>query len=221
MNKPHISKGWWAVIIIAAVVIIDQALKVWVKLNFALYEDLRITDWFILRFVENNGMAFGMEWGPKLFLTWFRIIAVGVMFYYIYRLRKREDVPTGYVICISLIAAGALGNVIDCIAYGLIFNESTPVSVAQIFPPGGGYESIFHGRVVDMFYFPLFTWPNWVPLVGGSEFFQPVFNFADACLSVSVIVLVCFYSKYLVTDNNDEDQKAATPAGDKPRDTQP
>ena len=200
MNKSHISKGWLAVIIIATVVIIDQALKIWVKCNFALYEDLRITDWFILRFVENNGMAFGMEWGPKVFLTWFRIIAVGVMIYYLYKLRTNEKVPAGYVACISLIAAGALGNVIDCIAYGLIFNESTPVSVAQIFPPGGGYESIFHGRVVDMFYFPLFTWPDWVPLLGGSEFFQPVFNFADACLSVSVIVLVCFYSKYLVAE---------------------
>ena len=116
--------------------------------------------------------------------------------------------------CISLIAAGALGNVIDCIAYGLIFNESTPVSVAQIFPPGGGYESIFHGRVVDMFYFPLFTWPDWVPLLGGSEFFQPVFNFADACLSVSVIVLVCFYSKYLVAEekkNENAHSDAANP----------
>ena len=129
-------------IIIATVVIIDQALKIWVKCNFALYEDLRITDWFILRFVENNGMAFGMEWGPKVFLTWFRIIAVGVMIYYLFKLRTNEKVPAGYVACISLIAAGALGNVIDCIAYGLIFNESTPVSVAQIFPPGGGYESM-------------------------------------------------------------------------------
>ena len=151
MNNPHISKGWIAAIIIAAVVIIDQAIKIWVKCSFALYEDLRITDWFILRFVENNGMAFGMEWGPKLFLTWFRIIAVGLLIYYITRLCKKATIPTGYLVCISLITAGALGNVIDCIAYGQIFSESTPVTVAQMFPPDGGYASIFNGRVVDMF----------------------------------------------------------------------
>ena len=103
MNNPHISKGWIAAIIIAAVVIIDQAIKIWVKCSFALYEDLRITDWFILRFVENNGMAFGMEWGPKLFLTWFRIIAVGLLIYYITRLCKKATIPTGYLVCISLI----------------------------------------------------------------------------------------------------------------------
>ena len=113
MNNPHISKGWIAAIIIAAVVIIDQTIKIWVKCSFALYEDLRITDWFILRFVENNGMAFGMEWGPKLFLTWFRIIAVGLLIYYITRLCKKATIPTGYLVCISLITAGALGNVIN------------------------------------------------------------------------------------------------------------
>lgn len=204
MSNLHISKGWTAAIIIAVAVIIDQAIKIWVKCNFALYEDLRITDWFILRFVENNGMAFGMEWGPKLFLTWFRIIAVGLLIYYITRLCKKPNIPVGYLACISLITAGALGNVIDCIAYGRLFSASTPVSVAQIFPPDGGYESIFNGRVVDMFYFPLFTWPDWVPLLGGSEFFQPVFNFADACLSVSVFLLVCFYSKHLVADDTDK-----------------
>lgn len=189
-----------------AAVIIDQALKIWVKCNFTLYEDYRITDWFILRFVENNGMAFGMEWGPKLFLTWFRIIAVGLLIFYITRLCKKPTIPVGFLACISLITAGALGNVIDCIAYGQIFNESTPVSVAQMFPPEG-YASIFNGRVVDMFYFPLFTWPDWVPLLGGTEFFQPVFNFADACLSVSVFVLVCFYSKHLVADDEEKSEE--------------
>lgn len=206
MNNQHISKGWIATIIIVAAVIIDQALKIWVKCNFTLYEDYRITDWFILRFVENNGMAFGMEWGPKLFLTWFRIIAVGLLIFYITRLCKKPTIPVGFLACISLITAGALGNVIDCIAYGQIFNESTPVSVAQMFPPEG-YASIFNGRVVDMFYFPLFTWPDWVPLLGGTEFFQPVFNFADACLSVSVFVLVCFYSKHLVADDEEKSEE--------------
>ncbi|MDO4510977.1 MAG: lipoprotein signal peptidase [Bacteroidales bacterium] len=215
MNNRHISKGWLATIIIAAAVIIDQVIKIWVKTNFALYEDLRITDWFILRFVENNGMAFGWEWGPKLFLTWFRIIAVGLLIYYITRLCKStSNVPKGFVACIALITAGALGNVIDCIFYGQIFNASTPVSVAQMFPAEGGYESLFNGRVVDMFYFPLFTWPDWVPLLGGSEFFQPVFNFADACLSVSVFVLVCFYSKHLVAEEENNDTEAADKADD-------
>ncbi len=105
MNNLHISKGWMATIIIVAVVIIDQVLKIWVKCNFTLYEDLRITDWFILRFVENNGMAFGMEWGPKLFLTWFRIIAVCLLIYYITRLCKKATIPMGYVACIALITA--------------------------------------------------------------------------------------------------------------------
>ena len=201
MNNPHISKGWIAAIIIAAVVIIDQAIKIWVKCSFALYEDLRITDWFILRFVENNGMAFGMEWGPKLFLTWFRIIAVGLLIYYITRLCKKATIPTGYLVCISLITAGALGNVIDCIAYGQIFSESTPVTVAQMFPPDGGYASIFNGRVVDMFYFPLIVsqYPDWFPFWGGEQFifFSPVFNFADASISVSVVALLLFCRKEL------------------------
>ena len=103
-----------------------------------------------------------------------------------------------------MVLAGAAGNLIDCLFYGLIFNASTPFNVAHFVPFGEGYSTFLHGRVVDMFYFPLFTWPDWVPLLGGSEFFQPVFNFADACLSVSVFLLVCFYSKHLVAEDDNK-----------------
>ena len=176
-----LSIGKLAALLIALVIVIDQALKIWIKTHFYLGEELEITSWFKLLFIENNGMAFGMELGSKLFLTLFRI-------------------PKGYIICLSLFTAGALGNVIDCIAYGLIFNSPFPPQVAQLFPPDGGYATLFNGRVVDMLYFPLceWNWPTWMPWIGGSHFifFQPIFNIADASLSVSVIILVLFYARY-------------------------
>lgn len=202
--KHRLSHGTLAAIIIVAVIIIDQCIKIWVKTHFFYGEEYRIASWFRLLFIENNGMAFGMELGSKFFLTWFRIIAVGLLIFYLVKMRKRKQLARGYVVCISLITAGALGNVIDCIFYGLIFNEPAPPEVAQLFPPDGGYQSLFNGRVVDMFYFPLceWNWPAWMPLVGGEHFifFQPIFNFADACLSVSVISLILFYSKFLAAD---------------------
>jgi len=167
-----------------------------------------ITSWFRLLFIENNGMAFGMELGSKLLLTLFRIIASIALIYYLWRLRNSTDVPRGYVICFALITAGALGNVIDCIAYGLIFNSPMPPQVAQLFPPDGGYSTLFNGRVVDMLYFPLceWNWPQWIPWIGGGHFvfFQPIFNIADASLSVSVIVLALFYARYLVKTTKEE-----------------
>lgn len=210
-HSSRLSNGALATIIIVAAVFIDQLIKVYVKTHFYLGEELRITSWFRLLFIENNGMAFGMELGSKFFLTWFRIIAVGVLIWYLCRLRRRTDVARGYVVCIALITAGALGNVIDCIAYGLVFNSPLPPQVAQLLPPGGGYGSVFNGKVVDMFYFPLveWDWPSWMPWVGGEHFlfFQPVFNFADACLSVSVIVLILFYSRYLAGPEKQEAEK--------------
>ena len=126
---------------------------------------------------------------------------------------QETDVPKGYVACIALIAAGALGNVIDCIAYGLIFDNPMPPQVAQLFPPDGGYASLFNGRVVDMLYFPLceWNWPQWMPMIGGQHFvfFQPIFNVADAALSVSVIVLILFYARYLATFSLKDDEPAA------------
>jgi len=215
-----ISKGWLAFIVIALVIIADQALKIWVKTHFYYGEEFEITSWFKLQFIENNGMAFGMELGSKIYLTLFRIVAVALFIYYLLKLRKRADVPCGYIVCIAMITAGALGNVIDCVAYGTIFNAPAYPEVAQLFPPEGGYQTIFNGRVVDMLYFPLceWDWPMWMPVVGGNHFlfFQPIFNIADASLSVSVFVLILFYSRYLASpekenkedesDNNDNEK---------------
>ena len=208
-----LSNGKLAALIIALVIVIDQALKIWVKTHFYYGEEVEITSWFKLLFIENNGMAFGMELGSKLLLTLFRIIASGAFIYYLWRLRNSDDVPKGYIACIALITAGALGNVIDCIAYGLIFNNPMPPQVAQLFPPDGGYATLFNGRVVDMLYFPLceWNWPQWMPMIGGNHFvfFQPIFNIADASLSVSVIVLILFYARYLATISpKDKDSEA-------------
>lgn len=219
-----ISNGKLAALIIALVIVIDQAVKIWVKTHFYYGEELQVTSWFRLLFIENNGMAFGMELGSKLLLTLFRIIASGAFIYYLWRLRNRTDIPRGYVACIALITAGALGNVIDCIAYGLIFNNPMPPQVAQLFPPDGGYGTLFNGRVVDMFYFPLceWNWPQWMPMIGGDHFvfFQPIFNVADASLSVSVIVLILFYARYLVLESNraeaQSDQQAIEDSKDNP-----
>ncbi len=201
--KSH--KGLLATGVILLVVILDQILKIWVKTGFYLGEDYRIFDWFQLVFVQNNGMAFGMEMGSKLFLTLFRIVAVGVLIWIIARLRNRPWVSCGFMVCIALITAGAAGNIIDCVFYGLIFNNPMPPEVAVMFPEGGGYAPVFHGMVVDMFYFPLFSfnWPDWVPWVGGENFlfFQPVFNLADAAISVGMIVLILFYGKQLSADH--------------------
>ena len=210
-----LSNGKLAALLIALVIVIDQAVKIWVKTHFYYGEEMEITSWFKLLFIENNGMAFGMELGSKLLLTLFRIIASGAFIYYLWQLRSRRDIPKGYIVCIALITAGALGNVIDCIAYGLIFNSPMPPQVAQLFPPDGGYSTLFNGRVVDMFYFPLceWNWPQWMPWIGGNHFifFQPIFNVADASLSVSVFVLIFFYARYLatLTGNNKETEQTA------------
>ena len=197
-------KGLLALTVILLVVIIDQIIKIYVKTHFYLGEDYRITDWFQLVFVQNRGMAFGMELGSKLFLTLFRIAAVAALIWLIVRLRKRQWVSRGFMVCLALITAGAAGNIIDCVAYGLLFNNPMPPQVAVMFPPEGGYAPLFHGQVVDMFYFPLFSfmWPQWVPAIGGSQFlfFQPVFNFADAAISVGTIVLLFFYSRFITGD---------------------
>ena len=209
-----ISNGKLAALIIALVIVIDQAVKIWVKTHFYIHEEVQVTSWFRLLFVENNGMAFGMELGSKLLLTLFRIVASIAFIYYLWRLRNRSDIPRGYVVCIALITSGALGNVIDCIAYGLIFNAPAPPQVAQMFPPDGGYGTLFNGRVVDMFYFPLceWNWPQWMPWIGGDHFvfFQPVFNVADAALSVSVILLILFYARYLADGKTGDDNEAKT-----------
>lgn len=194
------------------VIIADQILKIWVKTHFYLYESLEITSWFKLNFIENPGMAFGIELGSKLFLTLFRIIASIALIYILIRIRNNSYYSRGFFVCLSLITAGAIGNVIDCMFYGMIFSESTPYTLAQIFPDAGGYASFLHGKVVDMFYFPIasWDWPEWMPGVGGEHFifFQPVFNLADAAISAGIIAFILFYSKYLAS-NPEEQQKNA------------
>ena len=195
-------KGWGAALLLLVILLIDQALKVWVKTHMNLHESIEIASWFKITFIENNGMAFGMEIGSKVFLTLFRVVAVGALGYYIW-LQLRQQARKGYVVLLTMILAGAVGNLIDCLLYGQIFTESTPWSVAELVSFGDGYAPMLMGRVVDMFYFPLIeaTWPSWMPFVGGESFvfFSPVFNFADACVSVGIIVLFIFYRKELST----------------------
>lgn len=159
-----------------------------------------IGSWFRIHFVENNGMAFGFEFGGdygKIFLSLFRIVAVFGIGWYILKLVKK-DLPMGFIACVALIFAGAIGNIIDSAIYGLIFNDSFG-QVATLFPDGGGYATFLHGRVVDMFYFPLFSgvFPSWVPLWGGQdfEFFRPVFNVADSAISIGIFSIIIFYRK--------------------------
>lgn len=190
-----------AAIIIAVILIADQVLKIWVKTHFFLGESQHIFSWFQLVFIQNNGMAFGWEIGSKLMLTILRILTVGFLIFYLFRTHARKEASTGYLVCLSLIVAGAAGNIIDCVFYGVVFNNPAPPMVASLFPEGGGYGTLMHGLVVDMFYFPLceWNWPHWMPWIGGEHFifFRPVFNLADAAISVGMVVLVLFYSRQI------------------------
>ena len=197
-----LTKGRVAVLVILAILLIDQAIKIWVKTSMTLHESIHITDWFYIAFIENNGMAFGMQLGSKIILSWFRVVAIGILGYYIWQQVQRQA-QTGYIILLSMVLAGAAGNLIDCMFYGLIFNASSPYYLSYFVPFGTGYAPFLMGKVVDMFYFPLIEsdWPQWVPFVGGDHFifFSPVFNFADSCISVSVVWLLLFYRKEIST----------------------
>ena len=198
--KKVLSDGWLAGIIVVASLLIDQLIKVWVKTNMTLHESIRVFDWFYISFIENNGMAYGMQIGSKLALSLFRVAAIGLLAYYLW-LQVHKKARTGYVVCLSMVLAGAIGNLIDCMFYGLIFNGSSPHYVSYFVPFGTGYAPLFMGKVVDMFYFPIITstWPQWMPFVGGDDFvfFSPVFNFADSSISVGVMALLLFYRKEL------------------------
>lgn len=184
--------------LILLALVIDQVIKVVVKTNMQLGDSIPVFgDWFKILFVENNGMAFGMEIFNKIFLTGFRVVAVAFLGYILYRLLKNDKYPFGFILCVAMVLAGALGNIIDCLFYGEIFTSSYG-RIAEFVPWGEGYGTFMQGRVVDMFYFPLFTWPEQLPLIGGNIFFAPVFNFADACISCSVVALFVFYRKYLL-----------------------
>ena len=184
--------------IIVAILLIDQAIKIWVKTSMTLHESIHITDWFYITFIENNGMAFGMQLGSKIVLSLFRVSAIALLGYYIW-LEVGKKAKIGYLVCLSMILAGAAGNLIDCMFYGLIFNNSSEFYQSYLVPFGTGYAPFLMGKVVDMFYFPLIEteWPQWMPFVGGDHFvfFSPVFNFADASISVGVVLLLLLYRK--------------------------
>lgn len=214
-------QGLLAIALILLIVFLDQWIKFYVKMNFMLYESYEVTSWFSISFIENNGMAYGMELGSKLFLTIFRIVAVGVFGYYLFTQIRKKKASYFFAVCFSMVIAGAIGNLVDCIFYGRWFTESNVNQIAQwadadagLLPSGEWLE----GRVVDMFHFNLiefnwpeswyaagetasifgwqFAWPSWLPCSDETfKFFKPVFNFADAAISVGMAVLVFLYMR--------------------------
>ena len=197
-SQQIVKRGWMAILIVMAILLIDQVIKIWVKTNMTLHEQIEIFSWFKIVFIENNGMAYGMEIGSKLVLSIFRMVAISILGYYIYGQVKKKA-RWGYLVCLSMVMAGAIGNLLDSMFYGLVFNASSEYYTSYLVPFGNGYAPFLMGKVVDMFYFPLIvtTWPEWVPVVGGNPyvFFSPIFNFADASISVGVVSLLLFYRK--------------------------
>ena len=195
-GKEILTDGRLAILLVVVILIIDQVIKIEVKTSMSLGEAIHVTDWFYIDFVENNGMAYGMTFINKLVLSILRLAAITVIARYIWKVVK-QGMRTRYVVFLSMILAGAMGNMLDSMFYGLIFNASTPFTVASFVPFGTGYADFLTGKVVDMFYFPLIvtTYPDWMPWKGGEEFvfFAPVFNFADACISVGIVIFFLFY----------------------------
>ncbi len=191
-----------ATLIVCTILILDQVVKFWIKSTFYMGESHALLgQWFYLHFTENEGMAFGMKLGGnygKLLLSLFRIVAVIIIAWWLYKVTKK-GAGTLLIVCISLILAGALGNIFDSAFYGIIFNESTYQQVATFLPATGGYGTFLHGKVVDMLYFPIIEshYPSWMPLWGGEEFifFRPVFNIADSSITTGVLILIFFQKK--------------------------
>jgi signal peptidase II len=194
-SKTQFRHLWSAALAVTLLLICDQAFKIWVKTHMRLGDSIEVFSWFKIYFTENPGMAFGLEIVDTYILTIFRIIVVCLLGGFIFRLIKR-DFKFGFILCLSLILAGALGNIIDCTFYGVLFDHSYG-QVAALMPEGGGYSTFLHGKVVDMLYFPLIktTWPSWLPMWGGQDFvfFRPIFNVADSSICVSVFILFIFY----------------------------
>lgn len=210
------TRGIVAILVIALVIIVDQASKIWVKTNMSLHESIEIFGWFKIFFIENPGMAFGMEFGGeesrsigKLCLSLFRIVAIGFIGYYLYTIVKK-GYSKGYIACVALILAGAFGNIIDSVFYGEIFSASYAGHVASFVPIGEGYSSWLHGKVVDMLYFPLIkgSFPSWFPIWGGENFvfFSPIFNIADSAITVGIFILLIFYRKTLALSLEKKDK---------------
>ncbi len=195
-------------IVVFAVLFLDQALKIWIKTHMTLGQEFHVSgDWFIIHFTENNGMAFGLQFAGgygKLALSLFRIIAVGFLGWYIFKLSKKNT-SFGVIFAFSLILAGALGNIIDSALFGVLFSESTYFDIARFLPVEGGYNTLLHGKVVDMLYFPLLegTYPQWVPFWGGNSyiFFRPVFNIADSAITSGVLFLLIFQRQFFQTNH--------------------
>ncbi len=200
-----------ALITIFIVLFLDQLSKILVKTNMFIGEEFFVFgNWFRIRFIENNGMAFGLEFAGqfgKIFLSLFRIFASGAIAYYIYFLIKKKA-HSGLIITVSMIFAGAMGNIVDSAFYGLIFSESCFMqgNVATMFPAEGGYAGFLHGKVVDMLYFPLFEgyFPSWLPFWGGEHFlfFRPIFNISDSAITIGVLIIIIFQKKFFGNSNS-------------------
>ena len=198
-SKLHI--GWLVTAMVVVLLIIDQWIKLYIKTHFCLGESVRVTDWFFIDFIENNGMAWGMSFIGKFWLSLVRSVAIIFLVWYLHRIIKQGKHRLVYIFLVALVLAGAIGNMIDSMFYGLMFTASSPYYVAYQVPFGEGYAPFFMGKVVDMFRFPFFTytWPEWFPIWGGQQgtFFDPVFNFADSCVSVGIIAMLIFCRKEL------------------------
>nr|WP_242692238.1 lipoprotein signal peptidase [Aridibaculum aurantiacum] len=211
------------ILLVILVLLIDQVSKFYIKTNFYIGQEIKVMgmNWFRIHFVENEGMAWGWKWGGdwgKVALTLFRLVAVIAGVFIIRDFIKKKYHP-GFVYCAALIFAGALGNLIDSLFYGMIFSASDPYvqNVATLFPAGGGYANFLHGKVVDMLYFPIITnahFPSWVPFWGGEEFefFRPVFNVADAAISVGVIIILIFQNKFFKQEEKKQESTVETNA---------
>ncbi len=207
------SIGKKSILIILIILTLDQLFKILIKTNMRIGEEIDVIgNWFILHFTENNGMAFGMDLpgeNGKIFLSLFRILAVtGIAFYMRYLIRQKAH--NGLVLSVALILAGAAGNIFDSLFYGMIFDDSWG-KVATLFPDGGGYSSLLHGRVVDMLYFPVLRgyWPDWFPFWGGQSlvFFRPVFNIADSSITVGVFIILFFQKRFFAELEKKEEKE--------------
>ena len=201
----RLTPGKQVTLIVFVLLLIDQAVKIWIKTHMTIGESIPVFgDWFQVYFIENNGMAFGMQFGGaigKFFLTALRLVLIGVIIYYVKKLIESGS-SRAFLTGVALILVGAIGNVIDSMFYGIVFSESNFTQVASLFPEGGGYAPFMFGKVVDMLYFPIIdtTLPQWFPFKGGEQFifFRPIFNIADSCITIGVFYLLLFKRKELI-----------------------